>query len=139
MRTRLVLAVLPAALVGVAVLPASAGPKPMEGAYTAAAPVPGAPDCDGTAPGSTHTQDVKLPAAGRMTAELKGFLGDWDFYLRANGADLSSSTSGDVGGAGDAKEIVTAKIKKAVTVQIVSCNWAGGPSGSVTWKFLPNK
>lgn len=139
MRTRLVLVVLPAALVGVAVLPSSAAPKPMKGAYTAAAPVPGGvATCDGTVPGSTHVQTVKLPAAGRMTAELSRFTGDWDFYLRANGSDLSASESGGIGGAEDAKEIVTAKIKKATTVSIVSCNWAGGPSGAVTWVYTPN-
>lgn len=140
MRTRLVLAVLPVALLGVAVAPSSAaGPKPMKGEYTASAPVPGAPDCDGTAPGSTHTESIKVPAAGRFTAELGGFLGDWDFYLKANGGVLSSSTSGGIGGAEDSKEIVTAKIKKAGTIDIVSCNWSGGPTGAVTWSFVPNK
>lgn len=136
MRTRLVLAVAPLALVAVATLPSSAAPKPVTGAYTAAAPVPGgAVDCDGTVPGSTHTETIKVPAAGRFTADLAGFQGDWDFFLKANGSVLSSST-----GSFDAvKETVTAKIKKAGSVQLVSCNWAGGPSASVKWTFLPNK
>lgn len=107
----------------------------MKGSYTASAPVPGAPDCDGTAPGSLHVQSVKVPSAGRFTADLTGFAGDWDFYLKANGGELSAST----GGADAAKETVSAKIKKAVTVDIVSCNWAGGPTGSVSWVFTPNK
>lgn len=136
MRTRLVLAVAPLALVAVAALPSSAAPKPLTGTYTAGAPVPGgAVDCDGTVPGSTHTESIKVPAAGRFTADLEGFTGDWDFFLKANGGLLSAST-----GSFDAvKETVSAKIKKAGAVQLVSCNWVGGPTGTVKWKFLPNK
>lgn len=135
MRARLVLAVLPLALVGAVALPSSAAPKPMTGAYTASAPVPGAPDCDGLAPGSLHTMAIKVPSAGRFTADLTGFAGDWDFFLKANGSELSAST-----GSFDAMvETVTAKLKKATTVNIVSCNWAGGPTGSVKWTFTPNK
>lgn len=137
MRTRLVLAVAPLALVAVATLPSSAAPKPMKGAYTAAAPVPGgaADDCEGAVPGSLHTETIKVPAAGRFTADLTGFQGDWDFFLKANGGLLSSST-----GSVDApKETVSAKIKKAGSVQLISCNWAGGPSAAVSWTFLPNK
>lgn len=137
MRTRLVLAVAPLALVAVATLPSSAAPKPMSGSYTAAAATPGAPDCDGTAPGSLHSAPIKVPGAGRMTAELSGFLGDWDFYLRSNGSELSASAGGDIGGAMDAKETVSAKVKKAGTIDIVSCNWAGGPTGNVKWTFTP--
>lgn len=139
MRTRLVLAALPVALIGVTAAGSLAAPKEMKGSYTANAPVPGAPDCDGTAPGSLHTQSVKVPSAGRFTAELSGFLGDWDLYLKSSGADLSASTSGGLGGAEDAKELVTAKIRKAGTIDIVSCNWSGGPTGNVTWSFVPNK
>lgn len=135
MRTRLLLAVAPLALVGVATLPSSAAPKPMKGSYTASAPVPGAPDCDGTAPGSVHTMAIKVPGAGRFTADLTGFAGDWDFYLKSGGGVLSASE----GGADAPKETVSAKIKKAGTVTIASCNWAGGPTGAVTWTFLPNK
>jgi hypothetical protein len=135
MRTRLVLAVAPLALVAAATLPSSAAPKAMSGSYTASAPVPGAPDCDGTAPGSVHTAPIKVPGAGRFTAELTGFAGDWDFYLEQNGGMLSSST-----GSFDATtETVSAKIKKAGTVDILSCNWAGGPTGAVKWTFVPNK
>ena len=139
MRTRLVLAVLPVALLGAVALPSSAAPKGMSGSYTAAAATPGAPDCDGTAPGSLHSAPIKLPGAGRMTADLSGFAGDWDFFLFSNGAELSASAGGDIGGAMDAKETVSAKIKKAGTVMIVSCNWAGGPTGAVKWTFTPNK
>ena len=139
MRTRLVLAVLPVALLGVAVAPSSAaGPKPMKGAYTAAAPVPGgAIECDGTVPGSVHKQEVKLPGAGKLLVNLKGFTGDWDLFVRANGAELSASTSGSIGGAENAVETAAVKIKKATTVSIDSCNWAGGPSGAVDWEFTP--
>lgn len=133
MRTRLVLAVAPLALVAVATPPSSAAPKPMKGAYTASAPVPGAPDCDGTAPGSLHTAPIKVPGPGRFTADLTGFQGDWDFYLKANGGLLSSST----GSVDATTETVSAKIKKAGTIQIVSCNWVGGPTGNVKWTFTP--
>lgn len=140
MRTRLVVAVLPVVLLGAAVAPSSAAPKPMKGSYEAAAPVPGgAVACDGTVPGSVHSQEIKLPGAGKLQVDLTGFLGDWDLFVRSNGAVLSASESAGVGGAEDASEIASAKIKKATTVSIDSCNWAGGPAGSVAWTFTPAK
>lgn len=135
MRARLVLAVAPLALVAVATLPSSAAPKEMKGSYTASAAVPGAPDCDGTVPGSVHKAPIKVPGPGRFTAELTGFQGDWDFFLKANGGLLSSSE----GSVDATTEVVSAKIKKAGTVDIESCNWAGGPTGSVKWVFTPTK
>lgn len=137
MRSRLVLATVPVALLGVAVAPSLAAPKakpkPITMTYTATAPVAGAPDCDGLAPMSVHRQSVKIPAAGILKAELSGFAGDWDFYLRSGGSTVSSSAGGDVGPG--VSETVVFKPKKAMTLSIDSCNWAGGPTGSVTYTF----
>lgn len=135
---RLVLAVLPAVLIGAAALPSSAAPKQMKGEYEATAPVPaGAVDCAGSVPGSLHSQEVKLPAAGKLQIELTNFLGDWDLHITSGGREIAAATSGTLGGVEDAKEVVAVKIKKATTVSIGSCNWAGGPTGSVAWVFTP--
>ena len=140
MRNRLVLAALPVALLGVAVASASAAPKPMTGSYAATAPVPGgAVACDGTVPQSLHSQEVELPAAGKLVVDLTGFTGDWDLFVSSKGSVLGAAETGGVGGVDEALEKVSIKIKRATVVSIDSCNWAGGPTGAVEWTFTPNK
>jgi hypothetical protein len=140
MRRRLVLATLPITMLACTVATSSAAPKQMKGEYEAAAPVPGGGvDCEGSVPGSLHSQEVELPAAGKLQIELTNFLGDWDLHVTSAGREIAAGTSGTIGGVEDAKEIVSVKLKKAGAVSIGSCNWAGGPTGSVAWTFTPNK
>jgi hypothetical protein len=135
---RLALVVLPLALLGVTAASSSAAPKPMKGSYTATAPVPGGGvDCEGTVPGSLHSEEVKLPSAGTLKVELSEFQGDWDLHITSGGSELAAGTTGTIGGVEDAKEIVSLKLKKAAVVSIGSCNWAGGATGAVAWTFTP--
>ena len=127
----------------VAAAPAAlAGPKATTKTYTANAPMAdpsnwaGGPYsvCAQRVPGSFHTEEVKLPTAGTLKVELKGYQGDWDLLImNAKKAEIGASGSGDVG----APEITQVKLKKPDTVFIVACNWAGGPTGTVTYTFTP--
>lgn len=135
MRTRLVLATIPVALLGVAVAPSLAAPKkPIEKSYTASAPVPGAAvGCDGFVPGSAQLDEFKVPAAGTLKIDLTKFLGDWDLALLNGETELGESQNiqpldGDA-------ENITVKLKKATTVTIIACNYNGGPTGEVALKF----
>ena len=99
MRTRLVLAVLPVALVGVVAAPSSAAPKTTKGSYQAAAipdPSPnGTGTCLSTLPGGQQYDELKLPAAGKLKVDMTGFQGDWDLCLYS-GDSLVSSSAGFV-------------------------------------------
>lgn len=137
MRTRLVLATLPVALIGVAVASASAAPKakPFTQTYEASAPVPAADlACDGTVAQGQHVKEIKIPAAGKVQIDLSRFLGDWDLHVDANGKEIGVSQQIQPLGEG---ESVALKLKKATTIVIKPCNYNGGPTGTVTVKYTP--
>jgi len=139
MRTRLVLAVLPVALVGVAAAPSLAAPKTTKGSYTAAAapdPTPnGTGTCNSTLPGGQQKDELKLPAAGKLTVDMTGFEGDWDLCLYVGGSLVSASN----GFVEATKETVSYKAKKATTVVIGAANVGGGPTAQVAWTFTTSK
>lgn len=136
MRTRLVLAVLPVALLGVAAASATAAPKETKGAYSAAAlpdPSPNATGtCLSTIPGGQQYDELKLPAAGKLKVEMTGFQGDWDLCLYDAKGTLVSSSAGFVE---NTTETVQLKVKKAQTVTIGAANVGGGPTAEVSWVF----
>jgi hypothetical protein len=119
----------------------AAPPKPITKTYTATAPMPdptnwagqGYSVCAQNVPGSFHIEEFKIPAAGTLKVELSKFDGDWDSLLvDSKGRELTYGGAGDLGGS----EVMQVKFKKAgETVQIVACNWAGGPTGEVTYTF----
>ncbi len=118
---------------------ALAAPKPVTKTYTATAPVPdptnvagGYSVCAQNVPGSFHVEPFKVPAAGTLKIELTGYQVDWDLLLMdGKGKELASSGSGGVSG----PEVISMKLKKPTDVQIVACNWSGGPTGTVTYTF----
>ena len=131
------------AAVGVAGDVALAGhKKPIEKSYTATA---GTPDptnfspnsqysvCAQTVPGSFHVEKFTAPEPGTIKAVLNGYVGDWDFLLTDDkGRELGNSGLTAVAGE---DETMTYKFKKPGTVNIIACNWAGGPTGKVKYKF----
>lgn len=135
MRSRLVLAAVPLALVGVTVAPSLAAPKakpkPITMTYTATA-APGAV-CDGTVPTALHKTAFKVPAAGALKVTLSGFTADWDLALTSGGRELASS-AGLNPVDGDTEQVV-AKFKRASTVSIDACNFVGSPTATVTYVF----
>lgn len=139
MRTRLVLAVLPVALIGIVAAPSSAAPKTTKGSYTAAAipdPSPnGTGTCNSTLPGGQQKDELKLPAAGKLTVNMSAFEGDWDLCLYV-GDNLVASSAGFIEAT---KETVAYKAKKATTVTIGAANVGGGPTAAVDWTFTTLK
>ncbi len=137
MRTRLALLAVPLALVSVVATSATAAPKakPFSEKYTASAPVPGAGlACSGTTPMGQDLHEVKIPAAGKVTVDLKGFLGDWDLHVLFNGAEVGVSE--EIQPLADGEAVVV-KLKKAGKLVINACNYNGGPSASVELKYAP--
>lgn len=139
MRTRLVLAVLPVALLSVAAAPSLAAPKTTKGSYTAAAVVDPSPNatgaCNSTLPGGQQKDELKLPAAGRLKVDMTAFQGDWDLCLYSGGSLVGSST----GFVEATTETVSFKAKKAMTVVIGAANVGGGPTAQVMWEFKTDK
>ena len=129
--------------------PALAG-KTTKGSYqVVAAPLPMLVDVDPngclSAVEGVHknTTPVKAPGTGKLTVVLDGFSGDWDLYVldKAGTAILGSSTgdqtSATVGLGGDPlSEKVVVPIFGKKTVNISVCNWAGGPTANVSWKYV---
>lgn len=135
-------AVLALALVAAATATAPgalAAPRTITKTYTATAPVPdptnvagGYSVCAQNVPQSFHVEEFKVPAAGTLKVELTEYQVDWDLLLMdAKDRELAGSGSGGVG----EPEIAQIKLKKAGLVQIVACNWSGGPTGQVTYTF----
>lgn len=115
--------------------------KPIQKTYTATAPLPdptnyagGAyPVCAQAVPQSFHVEEFSAPELGTLKATLTGYVGDWDFLLTDDkGRALGNSGATAVMGE---PEVITYKFKKAGTVNIIACNWAGGPTGTVKYTF----
>ena len=91
-------------------------------------------------PQSTHVEAFKAPAAGTLKVEVTGFLGDWDIALDdAKGKRLAEGDNASVTptnmSTGSVVEKLTYKVKKAGDLQIIVCNFAGGPSGKGKYTF----
>ena len=119
----------------------AAPPKPVTKTYTATAPLPDPTNVDGPysvcaqrVPQSFHVERFKVPGPGSLKIELTGYQIDWDLLLMdAQAKEMAGSGNGEVG----LPEVISVKLKKAQTVQIVACNWSGGPTGTVTYTFTP--
>jgi hypothetical protein len=135
-----------ALVVGMMAVPAFAGKK-TTGGFDAVAPVPypnsvadgndAGQDCLASTEGvSRTTGNFKVPAAGKLTATMSDFQGDWDLYIfNKGGSELASSHADNVqGGVVGEKLVVTIPVKQ--TISIVACNWSGGPTATVAYKFV---
>jgi len=121
-----------------AVAASKAKPKPIKIAYTATAlpdptstnPVTGEV-CASTLPTAKFSHTFKVPAAGVLDIALNNQM-DWSLAIRdADGETLASSD----GGTPTDPEAATVRFKKAGTVSIDTCNFAGEPSIDVTGSF----
>ena len=141
-RTAALLAVTVAAagIAAPSALAAPKKPKPITKSYATTTPMPdpsnfagqGYSVCAQNVPESFHTEEFKVPAKGMLHIELTGFTGDHDLLLMdGEGEELAYGGASDVTGS----EIVDMGFKKAGKVQIVNCNWAGGPNAKVTYTF----
>lgn len=140
-------------LVAALAVPASAGPKPIEKKFDVTIPAPmlgstgsisvgcAAGPADSAA--STHREKFTAPGTGTLKVEVTGFVGDWDIALDAAGkrvaeGDNASSVDGNPS-TGTTVEKLTFKVKKAGPLEIIVCNFVGGPSGKGKYTFTPTK
>ncbi len=145
MRTRTALAT---ALIGViavgSAVPSFAAkpkPKPITQTYTASAlPDPTSTNpatneiCAPTLPTAIHKHAFKIPAAGTLEVALKNKL-DWSVAVRQGSESLASAD----GGTPEVSESTSVTFKKATTVSIDTCNFAGEPSIDVNITFTYKK
>ena len=133
-------------LLAVAAAPAlAAPPKPVTTTYDATAPVPYPTSqaglshgCEeGTEDVSKHTETFTLPSAGTLVLELTGYTLDWDLILLDAKGKLITESAGDE--AVTKEKITWKKGKKGQAVQIVACNWTGGPTAQGKITFTPAK
>jgi hypothetical protein len=131
--------------------PAQAAPKkPVSKTYSMAlAPLPvpaqGTPTClpaDGQEGVTKHTETLKVSGPGQLKVEVSGFYGDWDITVfdekgRAVGVGSGTSTPGT--GTSTGVDKASTKIKKASTLKIVTCNFAGSPSATGKYTFTYTK
>jgi hypothetical protein len=142
MRTRSALvaglvAVTAAGSLAPAVAATKSKPKPVKIAYTATAlPDPTSTNpatseiCAPTSPSGIHHYTFKVPAAGILDINLNNTL-DWSVAIRENGETLASAD----GGSPEVVESTSVRFKKATTVSIDTCNFAGEPEIDVTGLF----
>ena len=82
------------------------------------------------------TVPFTTPGKGILTVEISDFQGDWDLYLMEGTNVLAASDASQLQGAAASEQIMINLGAKKV-VEIVACNWAGGPTaaGSYTYKY----
>jgi hypothetical protein len=116
--------------------------KPITGSYTAKAAVPdqtnlasvatgGYSSCGQTVPGSYDEHAFKIPAKGALHVDLTDFHGDWDLLIE----DSDKSELAVSGNNPETPEAVDLTFKKAQSIFIVACNFAGTPTGKVSYSF----
>lgn len=126
--------------------PAIGAPKkqPITKSYTATAPTPDPSNeagsdysvCPQTVPGSFQADAFKIPAAGTLSIQVSGYNGDWDALLMdSDKSEIAGSGSGGYAPVAGGPENIEVRFKKAQTVTIVACNWAGGPTANVKATF----
>jgi hypothetical protein len=113
--------------------------KPITEKYTASAMFPdptnqagqGYSSCAQNVPGSFDAHPFKIPAAGTLHVDLTNFHGDWDLLIEdSDKAELAHS-----GNNPETAEATDVTFKKAQTITIVACNFAGTPSADVAATF----
>lgn len=122
-----------------ALTPAVAGPKkpPVKGSYGVG---PLTPDptpialgeiCAPATPSAIDKRQIKIPGAGTLQVDID-FVGDWALGMRdAAGERLAESD----GGTPETDESMSVKFKKAQTITIEACNFAGAPTATVSYVF----
>ena len=150
MNRRLTVAVTALAVAGLAGLPAHAATKPkaFSGSYSVSLlPDPttnvtntaGKLGCTGLLAQGKDLHPLTVPGAGKLTVDLvspdptnKGVT-DWDLHVvdAASGEIVEESVSAT------STEEIQHKFTKSQKLVIQVCNLAGGPTGTVTYKFKP--
>ncbi|MDQ3986508.1 MAG: hypothetical protein M3280_08430 [Actinomycetota bacterium] len=144
MRKSIILVMVVALALAVATAPATAGKKKtLKKSFSAQAlpyPVTSSVQEGGCLNGAEAVHKVttsfKTPGKGILDVEIFDFVGDWDLHITdAAGHTLASSTSPNDGNA--TEQVAGLPLKKGFKVNIVACNWAGGPTaeGEYVYKY----
>lgn len=80
------------------------------------------------------TFSFTTPAKGVLDVTLEAFEGDWDLYVMDGDNVLAASDQSQLQGAG-ASEKILIPLGKKKTIQIVGCNWAGGPTATGMYMY----
>jgi hypothetical protein len=91
--------------------------------------------CAQNVPGSFDSHPFKIPAAGSLHVDLTNFHGDWDLLI----LDSDKSEIGGSGNDPETAESTDVTFRKAQTVTIVACNFAGTPTADVAAVFTFKK
>jgi hypothetical protein len=139
-----------ALVIAVASTPAHAAskpkPKPITKTYSMQlAPVPDPPQ--GTSCVETklegvamHTEKLTVKRAGTLSVKVSGFAGDWDITV-VDGSDNtvmevgSGTSTGGGAPATNGVDTVDVKVKKATQFLIHTCNFAGTPAATGSYRF----
>jgi hypothetical protein len=131
----------------VAAVPGSAlaGKKTIHKSFSAGphAPIPVLSDADpngcrnGEEGVHKTTVPFKTPGKGLLKVGLEAFEGDWDLYVTTKtGTVIAASDASQLQGSPQ-EENITVPLGAKKSVNIVACNWAGGPTaeGHYTYKY----
>lgn len=124
--------------------PASAAPRTVSDSYD----VSGAPAgpalfyADTVACGASQegvhksTRTLQVPFSGWLRVELAEITGDWDVAVaNATGDALAWGATQGLGGTGDVERL-DYYVTRGSDLRIVACNYAGGPTGKVTYRLV---
>lgn len=146
MYARLLTAVATVSAVASFAVPADAAKRKtreMKESYTLSLPVPfpgmeTVPTLFGCTDGpedlSKDSKAIKLPAGGTLKAQV-AFTGDWDLYVVDSKGTMVALAENEQTGMDPGTEKLTWKAKKAQTVTLIACNWAGMKDATVSYVF----
>jgi hypothetical protein len=124
-------------------------PKPITKTWSVTlAPLPDATEATActsaarTASVNMASETLKVTGPGILSVKMTGFAGDWDMAVSsASGSRLSEgggTSTGSGAPATDGVETMKYKNKKAQTLSIDVCNFAGSPQATVTYTYTYN-
>lgn len=142
--SRFAIKVLAASLALVVVAsPGLAGKRTLKKSFTATnAPFPmsGSVQPGGCANGEEGihktTIPFKTPGKGTLSVELGNYVGDWDLHVAINGSIIASS-NGDQ--AAVTEQISGLRFAKGAQLDIIACNWSGGPTADGNYTYVYKK
>ena len=144
---RTALLLVPAVAVGAMAATATAAPKPkpISKKYQATAatpdptPISGATggNCSPSIDQAKHEAPFEMPWAGTLQVDLNGFQGDWALAILDSKGDKIADHDNDVSEPIDTPSKIVLKLKKKTALTIRACNFAGGPTATVTLLATP--
>jgi hypothetical protein len=90
---------------------------------------------------SIHQEKLKTTGPGTLKVKVNGFGGDWDITVYGGDKELEGVGDGTSTGGGAptpaGEDTFEMKFKKAVSLDIRTCNFAGSPAAHGEYAFTP--